>query len=211
MFEISHLTFKHILNIEHLILDHPITCIVGASGSGKTTLLRHLNKLYVPDTGEISYNGEPLSTLDPVTLRRRVVMLGQTPIIYDGTVGDNLKAGLMFAQKPIPDAEALRRVLEQVGLVKRPDDWCDKLSGGEKQRLCLARVLLMGAQTYLLDEPSAALDKETEDFIISHLADFVRAQGKSLVIVTHSEQVSNRFPGSVVRITEGRAGGYEHE
>lgn len=211
MFEISNLKFKHILNIEHLILDHPITCIVGASGSGKTTLLRHLNKLYVPDTGEISYNGDPLSSMDAVALRRRVVMLGQTPIIYDGTVGDNLKAGLIFALKPVPKEKALRRVLEQVGLVKHPDDWCDKLSGGEKQRLCLARVLLMDGSTYLLDEPSAALDKETEDFIITYLAGFVREQGKSLVIVTHSEQVSNRFPGSVVRITQGRAGGYEHE
>ena len=211
MFEIRNLKFKHILMIEHLVLDHPITCIVGASGSGKTTLLRHLNKLYVPDAGEITYNGEPLSSIDPVELRRRVVMLGQTPIIYDGTVGDNLKAGLVFAQKPVPDDDTLRRVLEQVGLSKRPDEWCDKLSGGEKQRLCLARVLLMDAEAYLLDEPSAALDKETEDFIITYLADFVREQGKQLVIVTHSEQVSGRFPGSVVRITQGRAGGYEHE
>lgn len=80
----------------HLVLDHPITCIVGASGSGKTTLLRHLNKLYVPDTGEIVYNSAPLSSIDPVELRRRVVLLGQTPIIYDGTVGDNLKAGLIY-------------------------------------------------------------------------------------------------------------------
>lgn len=211
MFEISGLKFKHILNIGHLTLDHPITCIVGASGSGKTTLLRHLNKLYTPEAGEIRYNGEPLSDMDPVALRRRVVMLGQTPILYDGTVGDNLQIGLKFAQKSAASEGQLKGVLERVGLAKSPDSWCDKLSGGEKGRLCLARILLMDSETYLLDEPSAALDKETEEFVIGHLADFVRERGKSLIIVTHSEQVSGRFPGSVVRIAQGRAGGYEHE
>lgn len=209
MFDIVGLRFKHILDIDRLTPDRPITCIVGASGSGKTTLLRHLNRLCVPDGGEIFYNGVPLSSMDPVELRRRVVMLGQTPILYDGTVGDNLQMGLKFAQKPAAGADALKAVLERVGLAKAPENWCDKLSGGEKQRLCLARVLLMDAETYLLDEPSAALDRETEDFVIGHLADYVRVQGKSLVIVTHSEQVSARFAGSLVRMCKGRAGGYE--
>lgn len=209
MFEIEGLKYKHVLDIPHLVLDHPITCIVGASGSGKTTLLRHLNRLYAPDAGRIRYDGEDLAAMDPVELRRRVVMLGQTPVLYDGTVGDNLQIGLKFAQRlPAPDRE-LRAALEQVGLGKSPEDWCDKLSDGEKQRLCLARVLLMDPETYLLDEPSAALDKSTEDFVIGHLAEHARKNGKRLVIVTHSEQVSARFPGDMVRIQAGQTGGYE--
>lgn len=209
MFEVEGLKYKHILDIPHLVLDHPVTCIVGASGSGKTTLLRHLNRLYAPDAGRVLYDGEDLAGLDPVALRRRVVMLGQTGVLYDGTVGDNLQIGLKFAQRiPAPDRE-LRWALERVGLNKSPEDWCDKLSGGEKQRLCLARVMLMDPETYLLDEPSAALDKATEDFVIGRLAEHVRENGKNLVIVTHSEQVSARFPGDIVRIENGRAGGYE--
>lgn len=66
----------------------------------------------------------------------------------------------------------------------------------------------MDAEAYLLDEPSAALDRETEGFLLDCLTAFVRERGRSLVIVTHSEQVSGRFPGSVVRMTHGRAGGY---
>ncbi len=209
MFEIIGLRFKHILDIEHLTLNHPISCIVGASGSGKTTLLRHLNRLCVPDEGEIYYNGQPLSQMDPVSLRRSVVMLGQTPILYDGTVSDNLQAGLAFAEKPAATRQEMTDMLVRVGLKAPLDHWCDKLSGGERQRLCLARVLLMDAETYLMDEPSAALDKETEGFVVGQLAAFVEEQGKSLVIVTHSEQVSGRFPGSVVRMAAGRAGGYE--
>ena len=69
MFEIEGLKYKHVLDIPHLVLDHPITCIVGASGSGKTTLLRHLNRLYAPDAGRIRYDGEDLAAMDPVELR----------------------------------------------------------------------------------------------------------------------------------------------
>lgn len=65
MFEIKGLKYRHILDIDHLVLDHPVSCIVGASGSGKTTLLRHLNRLCVPDEGEIWYDGQALSALNP--------------------------------------------------------------------------------------------------------------------------------------------------
>lgn len=208
MFEIKGLKYRHILDIGHLVLDHPVSCIVGASGSGKTTLLRHLNRLCVPDEGEIWYDGQALSALNPVELRRRVVMLGQTPVLSGGTVGDELQLGLRCSQRLPASRQSLERVLEQVGLPKRPEDWCDKLSGGERQRLCLGRVLLMDAETYLLDEPSAALDRETEGFLLDCLTAFVRERERSLVIVTHSEQVSGRFPGSVVRMDRGRAGGY---
>lgn len=208
MFEIKGLRFKHILKIDQLVIDHPITCIVGASGSGKTTLLRHLNKLYLPEQGEILYDGQPLDGINPVELRRRVVMLSQTPVLYDGTVGDNLKVGLRFSQKPSAAPAALEEILDQVGLRKSPADWCDKLSGGEKQRLCLARVLLMDAETYLLDEPSAALDRDTERFIIDHLTEFVRRRGKQLIIVTHSDSIADRYPDSRIRMTAGQTGGY---
>lgn len=208
MFEIRDLRFKHILDIPRLTLNHPISCIVGPSGSGKSTLLRHLNRLYVPDSGEIYYNGEPLSALDPVVLRRRVVLLGQTPVLYEGSVGDNLQIGLKFAQMLPASETALKAVLERVGLHKSLDGWCDRLSGGERQRLCLARVLLMDAETYLLDEPSAALDKETEDFVVSRLTQFVLEHGKNLVIVTHSEQISGCFPNDTLRMENGHVKGY---
>lgn len=208
MFELRDIRFKQILDLPHLVIDHPVTCIVGASGSGKTTLLRHLNKLYIPDQGEIWYQGEPMSGLDPVQLRRRVVMLGQTPVLYDGTVGDNLQIGLRFSQRPLADCEALEEALGRVGLRQGPDDWCDKLSGGEKARLCLARVMLMDAETYLLDEPSSALDADTEAFVIDHLVAFAQERGRQIIIVTHSDRVAGRYPESCIRLENGRAEGY---
>ena len=207
VFQIEHLMYKHILAIDHLVIDQPITCIVGASGSGKTTLLRHLNRLYIPDSGSIAYQGTPLEQMDPVALRRKVVMLGQTPIIYEGTIEENLQIGRQFAQKPPAARDTLAYMLERVGIEQPLQAYCDTLSGGERQRLCLARVLLMDAETYLLDEPSAALDKQTELCILNTLEHFVHSRGKHLVMVTHSPQISARYPNACIQIEKGRIGG----
>lgn len=209
MFEIKNLLFKQILDIPALTLDRPVTCVVGSSGSGKTTLLRMLNRLNAPDEGSIFYNGEDISEMDAVKLRRRVVMLGQSPVLYSGGLRANLLAGLEYSQRPPASERVLRESLARVGLEKELDDPCTTLSGGEKQRLCLARILLMDAETYLMDEPSAALDSETERVIIENLADFVRERGRQLILVTHSAEVAGRYSGATVRIENGKTGGYQ--
>ncbi len=211
MFEIENLKYKDILDIPRLTIGGQVTCIVGASGSGKTTLLRMLNRLNAPDSGTVCYNGADLSQTDAVKLRRSVVMLGQTPVLYGGTVRDNLQIGLEFSQKPPASEAALNEVLERVKLGKSPDDLCGSFSGGEKQRLCLARVLLMDADVYLLDEPSSALDHETELFIMQSLAEFVSSRKKQLIIVTHSEQIASAYPDSLIRLENGRIAGEKHE
>lgn len=206
MFEIKNLKFKHILDIEQLIIDQQITCITGSSGSGKTTLLRMLNRMNVPDAGSIFYNGTNIAKIDVVRLRRSVVMLGQTPVLYSGNVRENLQIGLEFSQKPLASDEALRESLARVELDKGLDEPCGTLSGGEKQRLCLARVMLMNADTYLLDEPSSALDKETEHFIIENLAAFANEQQKQLIMVTHSESIAAAYHDSLIYLENGRIG-----
>lgn len=204
MFTIENLQFQRILSIPKLTIDQRITCIVGASGSGKTTLLKMLNRMLVPDEGIIRWNGEDLSQMNSVDLRRDVVMLGQTPVLYPGTIGENLQIGRLFSERiPRPET-ALREILQKVELEKLPDDRCANLSGGEKQRLCLARVLLMDADVYLLDEPSSALDKKTEEFILDVLIHFVQEREKELIMVTHSPQVAGRFPEALIRMVKGR-------
>lgn len=211
MFEVRNLKFKEILDIPSLIINKPITCIVGASGSGKTTLLRMLNRLNAPDEGAIYYNGQDIALMDTVQLRREVVMLGQTPVIYSGTVEDNLQIGLQFSQKRPATATAMKESLERVELDKQLTGSCRTLSGGEKQRLCLARVMLMDASVYLLDEPSAALDQKTEHFIIDNLAKFVMKKNKQLVMITHSEQIAQTLQDSIIRIENGHVTEAYHE
>ncbi|MEG0265460.1 MAG: ABC transporter ATP-binding protein [Erysipelotrichaceae bacterium] len=211
MFEIKNLKFKDILKIDHLIMDRSITCLVGTSGSGKTTLLKMLNRLYDAEQGEIFYNHKNIKDISPIQLRRQVIMLGQTPIIYPGTIEDNLQIGLIFSEKKLADKETLKRYLEKVNLDKELEDSCSKLSGGEKQRLCLARVMLMNGDVYLLDEPSSALDKETELFMIQNLIEFVLEKNKTLIMVTHSSEIANAYPNSIMKLIQGTCEGYEHE
>ncbi|MEG0744204.1 MAG: ABC transporter ATP-binding protein [Erysipelotrichaceae bacterium] len=211
MFEIKNLKFKDILKIDHLIMDRSITCLVGTSGSGKTTLLKMLNRLYDAEQGEIFYNHKNIKDISPIQLRRQVIMLGQTPIIYPGTIEDNLQIGLIFSEKKLADKETLKRYLEKVNLDKELEDSCSKLSGGEKQRLCLARVMLMNGDVYLLDEPSSSLDKETELFMIQNLIEFVLEKNKTLIMVTHSSEIANAYPNSIMKLIQGTCEGYEHE
>lgn len=204
MFELKDIKFKHILDIPYLKINRPITCILGASGSGKTTLLRLLNRMDVPCEGNIVYNGIDMDAISPIVLRRDVVMLGQGAIVYDGTLRDNLLIGLRFSNKSDVCDDTLRKVLRQVKLDKDLDGYCDKFSGGEKQRMCLARILLMDASVYLLDEPSSALDKESEQFIIRCLSQYVQEHNKQLIIVTHSHQVSEQFASSTIVLDAGK-------
>ncbi|AQS05321.1 MULTISPECIES: ABC transporter ATP-binding protein [Clostridium] len=203
MFEIRNIKFRNILDIKFLNIDKPITCVVGPSGSGKTTLLRMLNRLNVPDEGVILYNNKDISKIDTIMLRRNVVMLGQTPVIYSGNIEDNLQIGLEFSKKLPASKSRMKEILERVELNKKLTDGCGNLSGGEKQRLCLARVMLMDADTYLLDEPSAALDKDTEQFIIDNFSKFVLENNKELIMITHSEQIAQKYNNSIVRIENG--------
>ena len=211
MFELKDVTFKHILHISHVRFDRPITCITGPSGSGKTTLLRLLNRLNEAEQGEILLDGEDIKTMSPIELRRRVIMLGQTPVIYPGDIEENLQIGLRLSNRKPASKEKLRQYLQKVNLDKDLSEGCGKLSGGEKQRLCLARVMLMDGDVYLVDEPSSALDRETEEFVIQNLVDFVSANQKQLIMVTHSPDVAKRYPQSIVRIENKDTRGYLYE
>lgn len=205
MFQIRDLKYKHILDIKELeIPGQRITCIVGQSGSGKTTLLRMLNKLISPDSGNILYNDENLKEIDSICLRRKVVMLSQTPVIFNGTIRDNLQIGLKLAEKPEAADSELLEILEKVHLKKALDENADKLSGGEKQRLALGRVILLKPEVLLLDEPSSALDEETEQLIIESVVEFSKRNNRTLIMVTHSKKVADTFADNIIEIKEGK-------
>ncbi|MBO8127495.1 MAG: ATP-binding cassette domain-containing protein [Firmicutes bacterium] len=200
--------YKDILDIDRLeLLDKQVTCIVGESGSGKTTLLRLLNNLISADSGRVTYQGINVDETDPVELRRKIAMLPQIPTIFPGTVGDNLRLGLDFAgQDQVPE-ETLLEALEMAKLRKSLTSDAADLSGGEKQRLALARILLLRPEVLLLDEPSSALDDETEKLVIESIVEHTRKREITLIMVTHSKAVAETFGDTVVTIHNGRVAG----
>jgi putative ABC transport system ATP-binding protein len=204
MFLLKEVKYKDILDIKALtIKSHIVTCIVGESGSGKTTLLRLLNKLISCEHGEIYYNNQALTDINAIDLRRNVVMLPQAPAIFKGTIKDNLLIGLTFSEKPQVSEDKLLDALKLVKLNKALEENADKLSGGEKQRLALARVILMEPEVLLLDEPSSALDEATEHLIIESVVRYTKKNNKTLIMVTHSNKVAKDFSDEMIEIKKG--------
>ncbi|MFA7227255.1 MAG: ATP-binding cassette domain-containing protein [Dysgonamonadaceae bacterium] len=204
VFTLNKVKFKDILYIKKLtIKEKKTTAIVGRSGSGKTTLLKLLNKLISPYGGTIYYRDIPLEAIDAVTLRREVVMMPQTPVIFEGNIRENLLIGLKFSEKKLPPDNKLMDMLHVVGLDKKLDEPAHQLSGGEKQRLALARVMLMEPRVWLLDEPSSALDKDTEDLVMQKVVDFGRRNESSIVFVTHSSPMAWKYAEEMIEIENG--------
>ncbi len=204
-FTLDSVTYKGIISIDRLeIPGGKVTCVVGESGSGKTTLLRMLNNLVSPEKGAVYYKGENVANLDPVHLRRSVVMLPQNPVVFPGSVADNLMIALEFADKSLAKDEDLAGILETVMLQKNLSDDPMEFSGGEKQRLALARVLLLEPEALLLDEPSSALDERTEGEVIESVVNFARRRRLTLVMVIHSRELAERFADTLVTVKDGK-------
>jgi putative ABC transport system ATP-binding protein len=216
MFNFKNVKYKDVLDIKDLHIEkNKITCIVGESGSGKTTLLKLFNKLISPDKGKIKYMDKNLRDFDSVKLRREVVMLPQSPAIYEGSVKDNLLIGLKFSEKDeVAQEDSLKKILKEVSLNKNLQDNAEKMSGGEQQRLALGRIILLDPNVYLLDEPSSALDEETEYLVIEKMVDHVRKNKKTLIMVTHTKRIAEEFADNIVEVKKGKivsSGGVDHE
>lgn len=204
VFTLRDIKFKHVLDIPELKINKKnVTAIVGRSGSGKTTLLRLLNKMVTPDSGQIFFYGNDMVQIAPVELRREVVMMAQSPVIFDGNVRDNLLVGLRFSQKEIVSDKALLDVLQSVELNKKLDDSVLRMSGGEKQRLSLARVAVMKPRVLLLDEPSSALDNDTEDEVMDKIIQFGKEYNIALIFVTHSTAMAEKYADEIIRMEKG--------
>ncbi|HKA99018.1 MAG TPA: phosphate ABC transporter ATP-binding protein [Streptosporangiaceae bacterium] len=175
-----------------------ITVVSGPSGAGKTTLLRLCNRLEIPDAGTVSYRGQPLDELDPLALRRRVGMVFQRPTPFPGSVADNLAVAH-------PDAgteelsTAMRRVALDLGLLGQE---ARTLSGGELQRMCLARTLVTQPEALLLDEPTSALDEQPKR-VFEDTARGLAAQGITIVWVTHDGAQARRVADRIYQVRDG--------
>jgi UDP-glucose/iron transport system ATP-binding protein len=175
-----------------------ITVISGPSGAGKTTLLRLCNRLEVPGEGTIRYRGQALDELDPLVLRRRVGMVFQRPVPFPGSVADNLAVAHPDAHAQEMSA-ALTRVALDPGLLAQE---ARTLSGGELQRMCLARTLVTQPETLLLDEPTSALDAQPKQ-VFENTARELATQGITIVWVTHDSAQADRVADRIYQLRNG--------
>lgn len=178
-----------------------ITVIRGHSGSGKSTLLRLCNRLEVPSEGRVLLRGKNLDDLDPVKLRRRVGMVFQRPTPFPGTVLDNLRVAAHL------DRREAELQLDRVGLdTALLDRDAAALSGGESQRMCLARTLATGCEVLLADESTSSLDSAAA-LVLEELARDLAEDGTTVLWVTHDEEQCRRIADHTLFLGEGRVVG----
>jgi putative ABC transport system ATP-binding protein len=185
------------------------TCIMGPSGSGKSTLLHLAGGLDLPSSGEVLIEGRATSSWDDDALtllrRRRLGFVFQFfNLIPSLTVAENVALPLLLEGPRPSDVEArVAPLLERVGLADRRRSAPDELSGGEMQRVAVARALVADPAIVLADEPTGNLDSGTGRGILELLRSVAREDGRTVVVVTHDPSAA-RFSDRVVTLRDGR-------
>lgn len=174
--------------------------IQGESGSGKTTLLRLMNRLEEATSGGIFVQGTPIRNIPPQELRRRVVLVFQEPRLFQGSVESNI----MLAPRHHGMAVDVEGLLKAVGLkgYERRDAF--SLSGGEKQRLAIARALALKPEAILLDEPTSALDEASKKEVEKLIVELKETHGATVVMVTHDLEQGRRLGDRGIILDKGK-------
>ena len=180
-----------------------ITVLYGPSGSGKSTILRCINRLIEPDSGSITLGGRDIKSYDPIDLRRRVGMVFQRPAVFPGTVASNISYGLRLQDRS--DKGAVLGALRDSGLDRSfLGRNASRLSGGEQQRLCLARALTLDPDILLLDEPTSSLDDKAATRVEGTMRRLIERRELTVIWVTHDMAQVKRLANRVIDIRKGR-------
>lgn len=179
---------RQVLRIDLLDIGRGETLsVVGPNGAGKSTLLLALARLVRPVRGEIRFDGKTLSHWNELAYRRKISFVFQAPLLMDMTVQRNISLGLKF--RGMPKAETQARVekwMKQLGIESLSRRRAGQLSGGEAQRVSLARAFVLEPELLLLDEPFAALDPPTRTKLLQDLSALLSEHQRTAVFVTHN-------------------------
>lgn len=194
-----------VLEIEKLeIPSHSITVLLGNNGAGKSTLLKLLAFLETPQQGIIRFFCEDSINTPVLSLRRRVVLVAQKPYLLRGTVFDNVLMGLKFrdTEKETAKKQTIE-VMKKVGMLDFSNRQVANLSGGEIQKVALARALVLKPDVLLLDEPFSHLDQES----CQQLGDLIKNfsdEGHSVIFSSHDQFLSTTLTNKTIKLMNGR-------
>ena len=177
--------------------------ILGASGSGKSTLLNVLSGLERPDSGSITVNGQDITSMTDKNLTRfRRVQVGfifqQYHLLENLNVDKNVKMGADLIKN-----KDYREIINKVGLSDKLNSKPSELSGGEQQRVCIARALAKKPNLLFLDEPTGALDQATGRAVLDYIINLQRETGFTMVMVTHNENIADTAD-TVIKMNSGK-------
>jgi len=177
--------------------------IFGPSGAGKSSLLRLLNRLAEPSSGTVRVRGQDYRDIPPQRLRKQVGMVPQQPTLIDGTVAENVSWGPRLRGEPV-DRERVNDLLDRLGLSGFANREAGDLSGGEAQRVAIARTLYNEPDIVLLDEPASSLDADAARQVETLLSDVMRDLSITAILVTHDTERARRLGSRGIRMEDGR-------
>ncbi len=196
---------KLVLRIEKFSINEGETvAIIGPNGAGKSTLLLMLAQLLKPDQGEIFLRGQMVSKAESLAIRRRIALVLQDPLLVNGNVFENVALGLRF--RGFPKQEISRRVedwLSRLNISHLKDRRSNQLSGGEAQRVSLARALVTEPDILMLDEPFSALDAPTRATLLEDFQELVSELSLTMIFVTHDLDEALFLGNKVAVILDG--------
>lgn len=184
-----------------------VFAVIGPTGAGKTTLLRILDLLEVPGAGEIYFDGKriPRAGRQRLEIRRRMSFIHQKPQVFNLSVYDNIACGLKWRREERNKiAQKVDRILEMVGLEGHQNRNARTLSGGEAQRVALARSLVLEPEVLLLDEPTANLDPVSTDKIEQLISYVARQHNTTMIMATHDMSQGQQLANRIGVLLEGR-------
>ena len=209
MIQIRGLLVQHkkrdVLRVESLDIQSGETLtVVGPNGAGKSTLLLTLARLLKPSQGDILYEGKSLNQWDELEYRRRISFVFQSPLLMDMTVEQNVALGLKFRGTPKEETrERTWKWMKQLGVESLAKRRAGQLSGGEAQRVSLARAFVLEPELLLLDEPFAALDPPTHAKLLEDLSTILKQDHRTAVFVTHNSGEAARVSHRIAVIVGG--------
>ncbi len=210
LIEIENLQIKRkervVLEVDALSIPRGETLtVVGPNGAGKSTLLLALAKLIRPARGEIRVDGVPLGQWDDLEYRRKLAYVFQSPLLMDMTVEQNVALGLKF--RGAARGEIRKRAgmwMSRLGVDSLSKRRAGQLSGGEAQRVSLARAFVLDPELLLLDEPFAALDPPTRAGLLSDLSSLLAEDRRTAIFVTHNLKEAAQVGQRVAVIVGGK-------
>src|SRR6266508_5372059 len=178
--------------------------VVGPNGSGKSTLLLALARLLKPSHGDILYEDRSLKQWDELEYRRQISFVFQSPLLMDMSVEQNVALGLTFRGTPKEEiSERVGKWMKQLGVEALSKRRAGQLSGGEAQRVSLARAFVLDPELLLLDEPFSALDLPTRAKLFEDLSALLKEDHRTAVFVTHNLNEATKLSHRIAVIVGG--------
>jgi tungstate transport system ATP-binding protein len=195
-----------ILDVDHLqVFPGEVLAVIGPNGAGKSTMLLALSRLLDPQEGQILFLGRPIAEIKPLTYRRQIALVLQAPLLLDKSVFDNVAEGMRFRRLPRKEVQdSVGECLEKLDIQHLAQRRASKLSGGEAQRVSLARAFALQPQVLMLDEPFSALDAPTRTRLLEDFHGLLADTAITTLFITHDLDEALYLGDRVAVMLDGR-------